>query len=85
MHLTPQGKHLVLLFYENRVAAVQLTHHLERELAGVQFDDHVFHVSKFTTMRVAAAVDFPRSFPLQQGEQPFGLRVTRLGVKSKIF
>ncbi|KAG0560580.1 hypothetical protein M758_10G186500 [Ceratodon purpureus] len=52
---------------------------------GVQFDDHVFQLSKFTTMRVAAAVDFPRQFPLQDGEQPFGLRVTRLGLRSKIF
>ncbi|XP_024377466.1 uncharacterized protein [Physcomitrium patens] len=52
---------------------------------GVQFDDHVFHIAQFTTMRVAAAVDFPHSFPLQEGEQPFGLRLTRLGLKSVIF
>ncbi|KAH8967182.1 hypothetical protein BDL97_03G065400 [Sphagnum fallax] len=52
---------------------------------GVQFDEHVVRIGEFTTMRVAAALDFPRQFPLEDGEQPVKLRVTRLGLKSKIF
>jgi hypothetical protein len=52
---------------------------------GVQFDEHVVRIGEFTTMRVAAALDFPRQFPLEDGEQPVKLRVTRLGIKSKIF
>jgi hypothetical protein len=51
---------------------------------GVEFEDQKFPIGKFGTMRVAASVDFPRKFPLEEGEQPFRLRITQLGLKTRI-
>ena len=52
--------------------------------AGVEFEDPKIPFGQFGTMRLAASVDFPRQLPLQEGEQPFRLRIMRLGVKSRI-
>lgn len=53
-------------------------------LAGLQFEDPTIPFGSFGTMRLAASVDFPRQFPLQEGEQPFRLSINRLGLKSRI-
>ena len=52
--------------------------------AGLEFEDAKIPVGQFGTMRLAASVDFPRELPLQDGEQPFRLRIMRLGVKSRL-
>lgn len=52
--------------------------------AGVEFEDPNIPFGQFGTMRLAASVDFPRQLPLQEGEQPFRLRIMRLGLKSRI-
>jgi len=52
--------------------------------AGVEFEDPTIPFGQFGTMRLAASVDFPRQLPLQEGEQPFRLRIMRLGLKSRI-
>jgi len=51
---------------------------------GVEFEDPTIPFGQFGTMRLAASVDFPRQLPLQEGEQPFRLRIMRLGLKSRI-
>lgn len=51
---------------------------------GLEFEDPTIPFGSFGTMRLAASVDFPRQFPLQEGEQPFRLSINRLGLKSRI-
>eukprot|EP00249_Psilotum_nudum_P011443 c23180_g1_i3 orf=340-744(-) len=51
---------------------------------GLEFDEHVIDFGKYTKFRVAAAIDFPRQFPLEEGEQPIKVHVLRLGVRTRI-
>ncbi|GBG89239.1 hypothetical protein CBR_g48947 [Chara braunii] len=51
---------------------------------GVEFDEHVLHLGRHTNMRVAATLQFPRRFPLEQGDEPFHLCVRRLGLRTRI-
>lgn len=51
---------------------------------GLEFDEHVINIGEHTSMRIAAAIEFPREFPLKEGEQPIRVRVDRLGLKARI-
>lgn len=51
---------------------------------GLEFDEHLVRLGEYTTIRVAAALDFPRQFPLPEGEQPIKVRINRLGLKTRI-
>ncbi|KAJ7534089.1 hypothetical protein O6H91_13G079100 [Diphasiastrum complanatum] len=51
---------------------------------GLEFDEHVVQIGKYTRLRVAAAVEFPRQFPVEKGENPLRIEVRRLGLKTTI-
>eukprot|EP00850_Spirogloea_muscicola_P013618 SM000093S24429 [mRNA] locus=s93:329430:332360:+ [translate_table: standard] len=52
---------------------------------GLEFDEQVVRIGQHTNLRLAATVDFPRRFPLEEGEQPFLIRMHRLGIKTTLF
>lgn len=51
---------------------------------GVEFEDRDLKLGKYASLRVAAAVDFPRQLPLEEGDQALNVRVSRLGLKARI-
>ncbi|KAI5062034.1 hypothetical protein GOP47_0022573 [Adiantum capillus-veneris] len=51
---------------------------------GLEFDEHVVNIGQHTKLRVAASIEFPRQFPLEEGEQPIRVHINRLGIKSRI-
>ena len=52
--------------------------------SGVEFDEHIINIGYHTKLRVAASVDFPRHFPLGEGEQPVRVHINRLGIKTRV-
>nr|ABK26859.1 unknown [Picea sitchensis] len=51
---------------------------------ALEFDDNVMQIGKYTTMRVAASLLFPRRIPPVDGEQPFKINIHRLGLKTRL-
>lgn len=51
---------------------------------ALEFDEHVMQIGKYTTVRVAASMLFPRRIPPVDGEQPFKINVHRLGLKTRL-
>jgi hypothetical protein len=51
---------------------------------GVEFEERDLKLGKYASLRVAAAVDFPRQLPLEEGDQALNVRVSRLGLKARI-
>ncbi|XP_002978122.2 uncharacterized protein LOC9653329 [Selaginella moellendorffii] len=50
---------------------------------GLLFEDNVIELGRFTKMRVAAALEFPRELPWSEEERPFKLEVRRVGIKAR--
>ncbi|BBM98212.1 hypothetical protein MPTK1_1g11750 [Marchantia polymorpha subsp. ruderalis] len=72
------GARLMISFFNPLGTGVHLTP------GGLEFDEHLIRLGEHTKLRLAASVDFPRKFPLEEGEQPVRLRVHRLGLKTLI-
>eukprot|EP00252_Welwitschia_mirabilis_P017206 TRINITY_DN38173_c0_g1_i1.p1 TRINITY_DN38173_c0_g1~~TRINITY_DN38173_c0_g1_i1.p1 ORF type:complete len:308 (+),score=36.24 TRINITY_DN38173_c0_g1_i1:186-1109(+) len=51
---------------------------------GLEFDEQVLKLGKYTTLRVAASVLFPRTIPPEEGDQPFKIKVHRFGLKTRM-
>eukprot|EP01018_Ginkgo_biloba_P000255 Gb_41159 [translate_table: standard] len=72
------GAHLMVNFYSQLGSGFHLTP------GGLEFDEHVMKIGKYTTMRVAASILFPRRLPPEEGEQPIRIEIHRLGVKTRM-
>ncbi|KAL2649705.1 hypothetical protein R1flu_017833 [Riccia fluitans] len=75
---TSSGARLMISFFNPLNTGLHLTP------GGLEFDEHLIKLGEHTRLRLAASVDFPRKFPLEEGEQPLRLRVHRLGIKTVI-
>ncbi|KAL3702076.1 hypothetical protein R1sor_020098 [Riccia sorocarpa] len=72
------GARLMISFFNPLNTGLHLTP------GGLEFDEHLIKLGEHTKLRLAASVDFPRKFPLEEGEQPLRLRIHRLGLKTLI-
>lgn len=49
---------------------------------GLEFDERVWRIGRYTDLRVAASMKFPRRIPLE--EQPVKIRIHRLGIRTRL-
>ncbi|GLJ38400.1 hypothetical protein SUGI_0781890 [Cryptomeria japonica] len=50
---------------------------------ALEFDEHVMKIGKYTTVRLAALLQFPKRIPLEDGDEMFGINLRRLEVKTR--
>ncbi|ERN09013.1 hypothetical protein AMTRI_Chr08g208010 [Amborella trichopoda] len=70
--------HLIVNFYSKVGSGFHLTP------GGLEFDEHVLKIGKYTTMRVAASVNFPKRIPPDEDEPPCNIDIRRVGLKTRI-
>lgn len=50
---------------------------------GIEFDEQVVTLGPNVSLRGAAGIQFPRQLPIEEGQNPLNLKVSRLGLKSR--
>ncbi|KAF3773113.1 hypothetical protein EJ110_NYTH56123 [Nymphaea thermarum] len=51
---------------------------------GLEFDEHLLRIGKYTTVRVAASLNFPRRLPPEEDEKLFKIDIRSIGLKTRL-
>ncbi|XP_031486793.1 uncharacterized protein LOC116255162 [Nymphaea colorata] len=69
---------LMVNFYNETGSGFHLTP------GGLEFDEHLLRIGKYTTVRVAASLNFPRRLPPEEDEQLFKIDIRSIGLKTRL-
>ncbi|CAN6469794.1 unnamed protein product [Victoria cruziana] len=51
---------------------------------GLEFDEHLLRIGKYTTVRAAASFNFPRQLPPENDEHLFKIDIRSIGLKTRL-